>query len=318
MRTSTCVAYVLAVLVAACGGGREPIDLGPDAEELAREGCDPIAQRGCELGEKCANRIESLEPFSSTGECVPDGQRAAGEACALVGDPRDGEGYDDCQAGLSCQNRRCTPICDLRAAGGCDQVGGLCVGVSQFFEDHVGLCADTCHPVKQDCKFAFDDEEGGDEQGDDEQGGDEEGDDEQGDDEQGGPIGACYFHPDHNESVCLRTATDAVSRAQGSECLGPLAGRGFLNGCAPGHGCLLPKSRDRVECVFFCEPTEALDGAPCAAEGGPGAEGFECRYLSGWLGYQADVIPRDIGVCIPTDLADLPSCAEDPAGPGCS
>jgi hypothetical protein len=303
MRHRRYVAYVLAAWAVACGGGNERVAPAPDAEDLAPNGCDPIAQHGCEAGEKCASRLESLDPLLTTAACVPEGDAAAGQACALVGDPLAGEGYDDCQAGLACERGRCTPICDLRAEGACEQVSGRCVGMSQFFDDHIGLCADTCHPVRQDCEFGFGDDEG--------EAGGEDG--EEGE----RSIEACYFHPDYGEGVCLRTARDAVERVQGHECLGPVAGRGFLNGCAPGHGCLLPRTRDRVECVFFCEPNAELDGAPCAAPGGPGADGYECRYLRGWLGFGGAEIPADIGVCIPTDLDDLPSCAEDPEGLGC-
>ncbi len=339
----------LAVLfAAACGSSEEDIDLGPDAAETdTPEACDPIEQSGCEAGEKCANRIESTDPFVSAADCVPDGTAAAGEDCSLVGDPAAGEGYDDCEAGLTCSNGRCTPICDADVAGFCDDVDGVCVAVSSFFDDHIGLCADACHPVEQDCDFAFDDDDGdngngdngngdgngdngngdngnGDGNGDNGNGDNGNGDGDNGDGDNGNgeedeeSVGACYFHPTYNDGVCLRVAGDATDLVQGDECHGTGSGPGFLNGCAAGHGCWLPLSQDLWTCTFFCEPTGNFDGAPCGAEGGPGADGYECRYLNGWLGNETAQVPETMGVCLPTDLQGLTPCANDPSGPGCS
>ena len=46
-------------------------------------------------------------------------EQAAGR---LLVEPERGEGYDDCQAGLTCSNGACTPICEVQDAGGCDEV----------------------------------------------------------------------------------------------------------------------------------------------------------------------------------------------------
>ena len=326
-----------ALLAAACGSGDDAIDLGPDAEGGGVD-CDPIEQTGCESGEKCAQRVESEEPLISRPDCVPEGDASVGEACGFVGEPEDGDGYDNCEAGLSCASGECTPICDVRVPSICEESDGVCVQVGNFFGDAVGLCAKTCDVVEQDCEFEHagdgdsgdngDDGADGDngdngENGDGGDGGDDgdNGDNgDNGDDGDNGRAGACYLHVDYEEGVCLNVADDAGDRGQGSECVMAASGVPFINGCQGGHGCWLPVGQGVWACTFFCEPTGEFDGQPCAEDGGPGADGYECRYLSGWLESligEPSSVAEDQGICIPTDLEGLDSCRDNSDGAGC-
>lgn len=312
VRCSIVVWALAAPLWAACGGDDDPIDLGPDASggENGEQICDPIEQSGCDEGEKCASRVESEDPLITATDCVPDGEASSGEACDLVGDPEDGEGYDDCEAGLTCSFGECTPICEAENGAACEGDDRLCVAVSDFFGDDIGLCAETCDPVEQDCEFEH---AGGGEDGDGENGG------ENGEDGDGEFVGGCFQQPDREEGMCLNIAEEAEDRGQDDACVTGAGGQAFINGCAESHGCTYPLGQ-AMACAFYCEPTGDFDGEPCDVEGGPGADGYECRYLNGWYEFlfeEALAIPEDVGACIPTDIEGLEPCADDSAGPGC-
>lgn len=296
---SMSTALAAAFWLAACGSDDPDLDLSPDADTGAAQACDPVDQGGCDDGEKCGNRIESEDPLETVDECLPEGDVGVGEACDLVGEPEAGEGYDDCEAGLTCSLGECRAICEFEDGAAC---GGdeRCVPVGSFFGDEIGFCADACDPVEQDCAFEHAGEDDGDEDED--------------------FSGACYLHPEHGDGTCLNVADGAEDRGQGDACIVGDAGEIFINGCSGGHGCAYP-SGQVMACGAYCEPTADFDGAPCAESGGPGADGYECRYLGPWYEFLFQVrfpgIEEDAGVCIPTDLEGLDPCSEDPDGPGC-
>ncbi len=130
-------------------GSMMTADAGADAG-TDPNACDPLANTGCGAGEKCAWKVESLDPPPGTGltTCVPDGTASVGDACSVAA-PGDG-GYDDCVGGSWCVGGVCAPICDT-AAGTC--TGGVCRAYSGRFTDRtgVGVCVPTCDPLAQDC-----------------------------------------------------------------------------------------------------------------------------------------------------------------------
>lgn len=124
--------------VAACGdGGDGPPDTGG--------ACDPLAQDGCAVGEKCSVRVDSELPYMTTVTCVPDGNAPVGGLCGF-GEPGQ-RGYDTCQAGSFCLEGVCTPVC-APADQGCASAGETCLGYGGIFEeDGLGLCTPVCEPV---------------------------------------------------------------------------------------------------------------------------------------------------------------------------
>src|SRR5690606_34741058 len=96
------------------------------------------------------------------------------------------------------------------------------------------LCTPLCDPVLQDCQAPL----------------------------------ACYLDPVAGESSCVGVAGAGL---QGQACTGDENGACFLNGCAPGHGALLPLELGApVEaCAFYCAPVETHTGNTTFAAGDP-------------------------------------------------
>lgn len=121
--------------LAGCGHGEDP---APGAGA-----CDPLAQDGCDVGEKCSVRVDSEVPYMTTVTCVPNGNAPVGGLCGF-GEPGE-RGYDTCQAGSFCLEGVCTPVC-APGAGGC--AGETCIEYGGIFEgDGLGLCTPLCEPV---------------------------------------------------------------------------------------------------------------------------------------------------------------------------
>jgi hypothetical protein len=98
-------ALVGMVLLVACSGDRA--DRSPDAfsdginDAALIETCDPIAQTGCDPGEKCQwiRDVASAARMRGQLGCVAVGPRLLGEACEY-GASGPTTGYDDCARGL--------------------------------------------------------------------------------------------------------------------------------------------------------------------------------------------------------------------------
>jgi hypothetical protein len=237
-------------------------------------------EQECGAGYKCGRLIEATNPTVTRTTCVPDGTRAPGSACSY-GDIAAAEGYDDCTAGAVCLLGTCRAICDVADELACD--GGACTLTGSYFEEfefQIGMCLPSCDPVEQDCAEAD---------------------------------GACYLVAANLTGVCAPPALGSEELVQGDVCEA-------ANGCATGHGCLLPETIDDPEapvtCAFFCNPpgegnidcSSRFDNRP----DGPG-EGFECRYMSDFFG--APEIEPQIGFCV--DIAEWGSCEDSPIQPGC-
>lgn len=132
---------VVAAALVACGDNRA----GPpaDARDVA---CDPLVQATCPAGEKCA-WVQDLAPTATTlgvghAACVPDGDRAEGEACAYANP--DGTGSSSCVRGTECVAGTCRTICDPRAtAEPCDD-DHACAAYAGLFENAAGIAAGVC------------------------------------------------------------------------------------------------------------------------------------------------------------------------------
>src|ERR1041384_6608 len=150
------LAWVLLVGVvvgaSACGGGGvKLLDGGGDAAMA----CDPVAQSGCQAGEKCTWVVDidgnaSMDDVGHIG-CVADGTVKLDGACddarATVN-----MGADTCEHGLLCISRKCKPICDPQivsgtATGACptNYACSLYAGVFESAGNAVaGVCEATC------------------------------------------------------------------------------------------------------------------------------------------------------------------------------
>ena len=88
------MASLAVVALAACGGNG-----GGGGDGGSTAVCNPVTQAGCEAGEKCAQLVQSDDPFLASTACVPDGSVTDGGACTR-GAAGQATGYDDCVAGF--------------------------------------------------------------------------------------------------------------------------------------------------------------------------------------------------------------------------
>ncbi len=98
----------------------EAVDAAVDADPcsdcfqdaICEAGCNPVAQTGCDAGEKCTWVARSAaDPRCGATACAPDGPVELGGACA-VGPPGLDSGFDDCAAaGGLCMAGVCMTIC---------------------------------------------------------------------------------------------------------------------------------------------------------------------------------------------------------------
>ncbi len=100
-------------------------------------GCNPMAQTGCGVGEKCTSiRLDAANGRSTMG-CVPEGSVAIGDAC-IVG-PLGGSVWgDDCQAGGVCVAGKCEAIC-VSSPDSCE-APATCVRYVDLLRDNYGAC----------------------------------------------------------------------------------------------------------------------------------------------------------------------------------
>ena len=244
--------------------------------------CDPVANSGCPLGQKCTAIVDSQSPLDMRTDCAPDGDIPEDGSCFRD----DQTGYDDCVGGFWCLGGRCVSICS-QAPDNCptDQA---CVQFLGMFtdRDNVGLCQPGCHPSTRaaDCLTG-------------------EG---------------CYPLLATGKSTCsapgslLTTgaACDGTAGTQGCDCQ-------TLNGCEVGYGCVLsnaPSGATGLVCAYLCDPLPGGAGPSCA--NGPGAS-HSCRQVRTFYS-NAGNVPADIGLCVdPAVWTTQQGCA-DPSQPGCS
>ena len=263
-------------------------DAGGPGIDILAETCNPAAQSGCELGEKCASLVEQVHPLLSRTDCVPAGKRALGQACARG--PEGPDGYDDCAAGLSCLDGLCAAICKTEPVDTCRAAregfgeGSYCTVFANLFSETTGLCVPGCDPADDEsCEHGF----------------------------------GCYLNADRGVASCAAVPPAARSLAQNAECHGPASGDCFVNGCSPGHSPLLANkttNADAALCSRYCTPAESHAGSTgevagafgncsdlsLAQSGGTGgnASPHQCRFLQSFYD-NTDSLPVDLGMCVP-------------------
>jgi hypothetical protein len=301
--------FVWVTTLMACGGDDDDdvtiVDSGV-VDATVEQKCDPVAQEGCEAGEKCAQlTVSAGPPLLVRTDCVPEGDVAIGEAC-MIGAPGEDTGYDDCVAGAQCVNDLCRPICSSPP----DSCGKdlSCSFFVDLFDDiettDVGVCTEVCDPVLQDCTI--------------------EGE-------------GCYLSVFdlEGEATCVGIPEDSVGHVQGDLCNGPDETSCYLNGCEAGYWAVVPTflvQPDKSPCAAFCQPVDTYivdpdgDGQGELVEGG-NPEGFpldpdkdpktpalncntahvdvgeqQCRFFQsiGFSDFDFDHIPAAYGFCADT------------------
>ncbi len=310
------ISALCAVAFGACGGGDDG-DTGISLTDAGGAGgadadtgvCNPVTQAGCEAGEKCAQLVESADPFLARTACVPDGTVAEGQACTR-GEAGAATGFDDCAAGYDCTNGVCTEICDVGPPDGCRAdgeafgEGSFCTLYEGLFTDEIGVCVAGCNPIADDlvdgvlvnerCAAA-------------------EG---------------CYLNATRGVAACANVPVDAVETTQNDDCYGPASGGCYLNGCASGFTALLnnrPEEADGTVCARYCEPddthtnndgnsegkNEACSTVNLGQAGGTNGNSsqHQCRFIENFYSNTTEV-PSTIGMCVPVTSNDGGSWAD--------
>lgn len=229
-RLTTWAATCALLCAAGCTFVPEPFPSDPDASvpdarplpidaNYCDEGCNPLAQTGCQAGEKCA----LFHPESEADEfdicdvrCFADGSLPEGAECQV----EPGQ-IDDCVAGTLCYWGHCQQLCTPTTHGGCEQgaCGARLPGLEWALMD---VCYPPCDPLDPvDCGDGF----------------------------------GCYFHTDtyeHDPPACLPAGTAEAGQPCGwSEacapelvCVGTAMAPFATDPDHPGH------------CAPVCDPTD--------------------------------------------------------------
>lgn len=234
--------------------------------------CNPIAQTGCQPGEKCSQLVESDAPFLAVTTCVPDGNVPNGGMCT-EGTPGPNTGYDDCVAGNLCTGGECLEICG-QLPDSCP-AGESCVPFANTFDDldNVGLCNPECDVLAQDCTQDPNDTFGT----------------------------GCYISLQTGNATCAPALPEMVNGMPGTQqdaCM-------YLNTCAVGYGCTLlddPVPSNNV-CAKFCDPMNS--GGPICDDTGSATT---CAQINMFYN-DADQVPDEVGFCVDcTVWTDVPPC----------
>ncbi len=266
--------------------------------------CDPVAQTGCDPGQKCAWIRTAASPTMQTGVvgCVADGDKLLNSACAwgLAGATT---GFDDCKAGMVClatatidaAGGTCAAICDFTAGPGSCATNYACGRFSAYFNGPnsvVGLCAPTCDPLKQTRDYDGAVHCGGPLDG------------------TGQPTTGCDGFPSGGGAPSQFTCTRVLHPNDKSDAYAydpAFPGNIFLNSCAAGYIPMLYDNtvdamngdQTKIICVAYCKPgatsvtakANANGVAPytCAAAGA--AAPHECRF---WDYLESDTTPESV------------------------
>jgi hypothetical protein len=303
---------------------KDGVNLDPDAStanaaDAAGGKCNPVAQTGCDAGEKCTwLNVSEDDPATPAPDaigktdCVPDGTAAIGEACIPGGDQLSGgTGTDDCAKGGYCEGPATGGICIPICTGTPDSCGdaAICTQYFAMFDDlgadtSVGLCNPTCNPVTQlgangmrdpaytDCA-------------------ENEG---------------CYVSLLVGKASCAGVPAEAVEAKQNDPCYGPDASTCYLNGCAQGYMSFTSTDADTDDsvCNAFCTPVNTYKGNAGNAPTGlapytcslarVGASNQECRFMQSFYG-NTDLNPPEFGACVNNAGNSFDNCTTyDPVG----
>lgn len=292
------------------GNGNGPgglADSGPSDDGGGPDACNPVSQTGCDAGEKCAQFIESREPFLARTTCVPDGDASEGEACMIGDGSEEATGADNCEAGLACSGGACVGICSTDDLTTCGE-DESCVLYENTFDDvgndNIGLCAPACDPTTQ---TLLEDGTGGDV-----------------------PCpngGGCYLSVSLGTSSCARVPAQAEGLTMDDACYGPTTDSCYLNGCDAGYQAFWTDPSgvaDSALCAAFCNHVDTYvedgtlegnligeaGGTQCAGGVVAGGQGqgdnpYSCRSIQ-WFG---DAVRTGWGICASNQI-ELGDCTE--------
>lgn len=157
----------------ACGGNNDSkVHIVTDSGSGSDSTCNPLAQTGCNTGEKCTwiYDLVSADGTNVLGHvgCAPEGDKAVGAQCTR--NAAGAQGYDDCTKQGFCKAKRelvgpggtgvCEQICDN--AGGDPMCGteAACVAYHNIFEvsdmNVAGVCDVKCDPFADNDPLHFD------------------------------------------------------------------------------------------------------------------------------------------------------------------
>ncbi len=274
------------------------------------EPCAPVAQTGCQDGEKCGQLVESSDPFLARTSCVPDGTMTEGQPCTQ-GEAGTATGYDNCSSGYHCSDNFCTRICSevpdtCRSDDEGFGDGAYCTKHVGIFDALIGLCESACEPTNDSVASGVVSNascaEG-------------EG---------------CYIDVRRGTAVCTPPVASESARGQNAACTFPTAGSCYSNGCEPGFAPQLSPTSEApppAVCARYCSPSETHIGAQalatgldamCSADalaavgGTNGVSGeHQCRFVQS-ASSEAHTMNAGVGLCVPTAAtsADWGNCRQ--------
>lgn len=104
--------------------------------------CNPVAQTGCDVGEKCTFVPDDVNPLELRTVCRADGTVPSGGACTIG----PVTGVDDCVAGQFCWTEVCGEVCSA-APDSCPS-GRRCEVIAGLLDSPgVGECVVPCNPL---------------------------------------------------------------------------------------------------------------------------------------------------------------------------
>lgn len=250
------------------GGG------GADATVL---NCNPATNVGCGPNEKCGVIVQSGDPnFLTTTDCVAEGDKQLGDACAFDGTVADGAtGISDCVGGTECNGGVCVKVCDGEATPSDCPQGEICQSYNGFYSGTAfGWCEPTCDPV---------------------------GDDGAGNQLTGCNKGdGCYVNIFSLGSICGGPFCDASNLCgHDDDCQ-------YINACNPGKTCsVLNAAQDGLLCAKLCIPPAVAMGLtemdlPLADDPSHNGQApWACSRLNDGGGQDDDALLHPGYVCIP-------------------
>ena len=128
-----------------------PVILIDAMVDAASGPCNPLAQTGCNSGERCTwiKDQDVPTPIGHIG-CVPMGTVAVGAACTVATATT---GHDDCIVGSVCVSGTCKQICDLQGGTPTCGTNFACTQYQGLFDSGgttvAGVCDVKCDPLTQ-------------------------------------------------------------------------------------------------------------------------------------------------------------------------
>jgi hypothetical protein len=227
--------------------------------------CNPVAQSGCQAGEKCTWIID-IDGTATTNDighvgCVAVGATptADGAACNDATAGANG-GADTCVAGDLCISRKCKPICDPQlvdgsAAGACETDFSCSIYAGVFESGGMaiaGVCEPGCDPLTQKLKVGTANLEGC------------------GSQAPAAPSGTCVPSRGFLSFHCAPSGSIVYGNTDRKPPLTDAAGHPFGNGCAPGFMPFYNEDAFSMTklCSGMCAPVK-MDTAIATAQGTP-------------------------------------------------